>query len=316
MKNYPILFVMCGLPASGKSTEAAMIAERANALVFSSDAIRAELYGDENIQGDPVKVFSLLNKRVVDALKSGRNVVYDATNLNAKKRRGLLRFFRTAGCVFDSQCVLVLCPYEQCLKRDAARERHVGEEVLHRMLLNFQPPFHNEGWDFISVVGLENNDSEYITFNRIEDAYVFDQKNSHHSMFLADHEEAAANYLLDYRIEHGELAISEALIRAAYFHDDGKMDCQHFDEEGEAHYYGHEYASAYRYLTCWHAVMDKDEYKANLFLLEAAFYIAWHMVPYKCQSKESFMEWCEKKNISTPYSDNLWLLHEADVAAH
>jgi hypothetical protein len=62
--------------------------------------------------------------------------------------------------------------------------------------------------------------------------------------------------------------------------------------------------------------MDKDEYKSNLFLLEAAFYIAWHMVPYKCQSKEGFMEWCKKKNIDTPYSDNLWLLHEADVAAH
>lgn len=316
MNKEPILFMMCGLPASGKSTEAAMIAEQADAIVLSSDAIRAELYGDENIQGDPRKVFALLNQRVVENLKAGHNVVYDATNLNAKKRMGLLRFLKTAGCVFSSQCVLVLCPYEQCLKRDAARERHVGEEVLHRMLLNFQPPFYNEGWDFIRIVGLENNESDYITFDRIEDAYVFDQKNHHHSMFLADHEEAAANYILDYRIEHPELAISEALVRAAYFHDDGKMDCQHFDEEGEAHYYGHEYASAYRYLTCWHAVMDKDEYNANLFLLEAAFYIAWHMVPYKCQSKESFMEWCEKKNIGTPYSENLWLLHEADVAAH
>ena len=315
MKSYPILFVMCGLPASGKSTEAARIAERADALVFSSDDIRAELYGDPNIQGDPVKVFGLLNKRVVDALKSGRNVVYDATNLNAKKRRGLLRFFRTAGCVFDSQCVLVLCPYEQCLKRDAARERHVGEEVLHRMLLNFQPPFYNEGWDFIRIIGLENNESEYITFNRVEGTFEYDQKNSHHSLTLGEHQAKAGDYLYLHANEY-DIDLDCPIIRAAYFHDDGKMDCQHIGSDGEAHYYGHEYASAYRYLTSATAAFDKEEYKANLYLLEAAFYIAWHMVPYKCQSKESFMEWCEKKNIDTPYSSNLWLLHEADVAAH
>lgn len=315
MNKVPILFVMCGLPASGKSTEAAKIAERADALIFSSDAIRAELYGDENIQGDPAKVFSLLNKRVADALKSGRNVVYDATNLNAKKRRGLLRFFRTAGCVFDSQCVLVLCPYKQCLMRDVARERHVGEEVLHRMLLNFQPPFYNEGWDFIRIVGLEDNESEYISFNRAEEAFEYDQKNSHHSLTLGEHQEAAGNYLYLHAKEY-DIDLNCPVIRAAYFHDDGKMDCQSFDEEGEAHYYGHEYASAYRYLTSAIAAFDKEEFKANLYLLEVAFYIAWHMIPYKCMSKESFMEWCEKKDINDYYANNLWLLHEADVAAH
>lgn len=42
------LYVMVGLPASGKSTIAAEYVEQHDAVLVSSDAIRAEIYGDEN----------------------------------------------------------------------------------------------------------------------------------------------------------------------------------------------------------------------------------------------------------------------------
>ena len=43
---------MVGAPGSGKSTYAARIAKRENAVIISGDQIRAELYGDANIQGE------------------------------------------------------------------------------------------------------------------------------------------------------------------------------------------------------------------------------------------------------------------------
>lgn len=56
----PTFYMMCGLPGSGKSTQAKKMAEKLNASIFSSDAIRKEKYGDEAIQGNPNKIFSEL----------------------------------------------------------------------------------------------------------------------------------------------------------------------------------------------------------------------------------------------------------------
>ena len=56
----PQMIMMVGLPASGKSTKAQELAKEYNATIFSSDALRKELYGDENIQGDNTKLFNTL----------------------------------------------------------------------------------------------------------------------------------------------------------------------------------------------------------------------------------------------------------------
>ena len=82
--NKSTLTVLVGLPGSGKSTYANKIK---NAILCSSDKIRKELYKDENIQGDNNKVFRILYNKVKENLKNGNNVVYDATNINSKKRR-------------------------------------------------------------------------------------------------------------------------------------------------------------------------------------------------------------------------------------
>ena len=70
--NKPILYVMMGLPASGKSTFADEIATSQNATIISSDALRKEWYGDENIQGNPAKIFEEMRKRTVSVLENGR----------------------------------------------------------------------------------------------------------------------------------------------------------------------------------------------------------------------------------------------------
>ena len=58
--------MLIGLPGSGKSTIAQKIKDEVISLnkveveIVSSDAIRKELYGNEEIQGDPQKVFTLM----------------------------------------------------------------------------------------------------------------------------------------------------------------------------------------------------------------------------------------------------------------
>ena len=58
-------YMLVGLPGSGKST----ISNELNGEVFSSDALRKELWGDENTQGDNTLLFNELHKRIEKGLK-------------------------------------------------------------------------------------------------------------------------------------------------------------------------------------------------------------------------------------------------------
>ena len=133
-------YMLIGLPGSGKSEIARQIAD-SNAVVLSSDAIRKEFYQD-----DPAKIFEEMQRRTIAALKDGKNVVYDATNISRKKRKHLLSSI-TIPC--EKIAYVVWARYETCLARDNSRNRNVGESVIRRMLLNFQPPYYDEGWDNI-----------------------------------------------------------------------------------------------------------------------------------------------------------------------
>ena len=57
------LYMMIGLPASGKSTIAKEIAKSEDAVIVSSDEIRQE-FGDVNDQSQNAKVFEEVEKRL------------------------------------------------------------------------------------------------------------------------------------------------------------------------------------------------------------------------------------------------------------
>ena len=86
--------MMIGVSGSGKSTFAKNWAKQLDGVWLSSDAIRAELWGDENDQQHPETVFRIMNKRLMAALGEDLNVIYDATNLSAKRRRALVSQIR------------------------------------------------------------------------------------------------------------------------------------------------------------------------------------------------------------------------------
>ena len=87
----PTITLLIGLPASGKSTYARRYLSTP---IVSSDALRAELYGDENDQRHNREVFQVLHARVQMALAHSEDIVVDATNLTMKSRRPLLDMAR------------------------------------------------------------------------------------------------------------------------------------------------------------------------------------------------------------------------------
>lgn len=148
--NKNVLIITSGLPASGKSTYSEWLVINAHFFRVCPDLIRKDLYGDENIQGDGKKVFSIAHRQIKELGSVGENVVFDATNINAKGRKELVKKMRP---YFDIIiCTWFSTPYTLCLTRNEERERKVPEDVITRMWENFEPPTMREGWDIIEEV--------------------------------------------------------------------------------------------------------------------------------------------------------------------
>lgn len=148
--NKNVLIVLCGLPASGKSTYAEMLAESGIFQRVCPDLIRKALYGDESIQGDGERVFKIAFHDIKEYGCLYENVVFDATNINANRRKKLVEEMRG---YFD----IIICkwfstPLGICRERNQQRERQVPFEVMLRMACNFEEPTMDEGWDYIEEI--------------------------------------------------------------------------------------------------------------------------------------------------------------------
>ena len=130
--SVPELVMLVGLPGSGKSYYADSVYDTYN--IHSSDRIREELFGFRD-QDHNNEVFAELHKRVKQDLKDGKNVVYDATNINKKKRIAFLQELKDIPC--KKVCAVMAVPYELCQTRNINREHPVHDKVIRRCLRIF-----------------------------------------------------------------------------------------------------------------------------------------------------------------------------------
>lgn len=311
-KVEPIFVMLVGLPGSGKSFYADRIeCNDRKPIVHSSDKLREELFGDVNEQSKNDVLFKELHKRIKDDLKAGRDVVYDATNIDKKKRIAFLNELKNVSCF--TTCLFIATPYDVCLKRNQSRERKVPEFVIERMYKQFCPPHKHEGFDYVTKIDCD--DEPRILLEDIERAMAgFDQENEHHTLDLLGHSEAAVNYILNkypYN-SHGK----RILVTAARFHDCGKLKTKSKMNsrgvyDGNSHYYNHNNVSAYDFLvsaTLHDMTMEDAFYIANLLYLHMMPYLSWK------QSEKAKGKWI--RIIGYEMYDDVMVLHEADLSAH
>lgn len=156
-KNKPNLYILIGIPASGKSSLAKAMIQKNNEIVWvSTDNIRSELCnGDVSDQTRNQEVFELFHARIRDALVSGHDVIADATNITMKSRKNVLKAVTGVHC--KKIAIVVEKSYKQCLIDNQCREWPVPEYVLERQLQYFRYPVKDEGFDEIYI----NDTSKY-----------------------------------------------------------------------------------------------------------------------------------------------------------
>lgn len=292
-----VFVMMVGLPGSGK--DFIVEHELKGYVHISSDAIREEVFGDVNDQTHNTEVFQIMSRRTIEALREGKDCVYNATNLSAKRRMAFLHSIAHIPNV-TKICILNAPPFELVKERNASRERVVPEYVLDRMLKQFEIPHKSEGWNMIYIYGIDDNVD---ALNEIVDnAMTISHDNPHHEDTIGNHMYNAGMYA-----ECGTGADVD-VCDAALYHDIGKLFCKVFqDSKGNpteiAHYYNHENVGAYIFLS--HAKGLKN-------FLHTANLIAHHMDYFK---GEKYIKKIRER-FGEGFMADLDIVHEADLMAH
>jgi len=151
--------MLVGVPGSGKSTWARdFVLTHPRYRVVSTDNLRAQLYGDEAVQGDWHQIWQQVVIQWwqgVVAIHQGEleGVIYDATNARRRHRRAAIAAARQAGF---SPITLVWfdVPLSLALERNRGRSRQVPIDVVATMHRQLQgaPPSVQEGVDRVLVL--------------------------------------------------------------------------------------------------------------------------------------------------------------------
>ena len=153
----PTLFITCGLSGTGKSTVAKIVSEITGAEVIRSDVVRKELAGISPEKHSYVsfntgiysgeftkKTYQRMTELASDYLKSGRDVLLDATFTKRWQRDMARNLAESLNTGF--KCLVVTCPEEVVIERlrnrmmDGKDVSDGREEIYFAQKRSYEPP--------------------------------------------------------------------------------------------------------------------------------------------------------------------------------
>jgi hypothetical protein len=133
------ILILRGLPASGKSTFARKLIDENNGAWkrLNKDEIRAMLDNSHHSSSNEKFVERMRDFMLFEALKEGKSVVIDDTNLSDRPveriQKVIGRYEKDTGEVVKIEFKTMETSLEECLARDEMREKKVGRDVIMRM---------------------------------------------------------------------------------------------------------------------------------------------------------------------------------------
>ena len=171
----PVLFIMCGLPFSGKTVLAQKLSEHFDNSVISIDSIREE-FGfswEDNEKVTPAdwdKVFTAVHKRIGQELDLGHSVIYDSANQDRASRDDLRAFAKKHNAT--TKIIYLDVPLEVIMKRWQENQHtktrfHLPMKWLRAAIDTLEPP--------------KSDEKPYVYCLQTTDQDIFDQiELSHH----------------------------------------------------------------------------------------------------------------------------------------
>lgn len=153
----PVLYMMCGLPGSGKTTWAKNYMKRnvgETIRYISRDEIRFHLLKEnEDYFSHEKEVFTNFSKIIAHALDDGFDVIADATHLNKKSRQKLIRALTNYSIDFDIICVCPQASFVTCMERNNLRKGRAFVPPINMISMqkNFETPSIEEDSHIIEI---------------------------------------------------------------------------------------------------------------------------------------------------------------------
>jgi predicted kinase len=141
-----MIYMMVGLPASGKSTVAKEITRNGFArIIVAPDVMRALRFGVYRIgnKEEEEEIMSSCRNLVKIYIEKGMSTIFDATNLTKKSRRKLLSILDKK---IEVMAVFINTPLEQCLINNDNRDIETPKQVILNMNTVLEEPSLDEGF--------------------------------------------------------------------------------------------------------------------------------------------------------------------------
>ena len=159
----PTLTVLVGLPGSGKSTS---IPEDFGGFIYSTDNVLEELAAktgetyNQVFKDNISYATKLMDDLLANYILMGADVLWDQTNMSAKKRRGILsRFPKT----YRKVCICRVPPQDEdewaelnqrIVQRARINGKFIPPEVVERMADSYVEPTLEEGFDEVRIYNI------------------------------------------------------------------------------------------------------------------------------------------------------------------
>lgn len=164
----PICTVMVGLPATGKSTRVRQLVDmNPGAFVYSTDNYIEQCAKQNGWTYDQAfdefikPATKHMNEMLDIAVRSKQDIIWDQTNLGAKKRAKIVNRMRNAGYRVECECILFPqgdSQWEDWHFRMKDRPgKTIGESIIESMMDSFVKPTIDEGFDAVRCFDMYGN---------------------------------------------------------------------------------------------------------------------------------------------------------------